>query len=133
MRKIKHIIIHCADTYASMDIGRSEIDKWHKDRGWNGVGYHYVIRRNGIIEVGRMEQVIGAHVAGFNTNSIGICWVGGKGLDNKAEDNRTIAQVDSMRLLVKSLKIRYPDAEVVGHRDLAKGRDCPCFDVRKNL
>jgi hypothetical protein len=55
MREIEHIVVHCADTYADMNIGVEQIRKWHLKRGWNDVGYHYVIRRNGQIELGRLE------------------------------------------------------------------------------
>lgn len=77
------VILHCSDTpdYSDDDprfdkIGRSQIDEWHKDRGWKGVGYHHIIRRTGVIEVGRPETEIGAHVKGHNTNSLGVCMVG---------------------------------------------------------
>ena len=130
MRTIKYIVIHCADTYPEMDIGVTEIDRWHKQRGWKGVGYHYVIRRNGIIEVGRTETKTGAHVAGYNLNSIGICYAGGKGKNGKPEDNRTEAQKISLINLVTDLKIRYPEAKVVGHHDLNPAKSCPCFDMQ---
>lgn len=130
MREIKYIVIHCADTYSDMDIGVKEIDRWHKERGWKGVGYHYVIRRNGIIEVGRTETKTGAHVVGYNSNSLGICYAGGKSAKGDPEDNRTEAQKISLTNLVNDLKIRYPEAKVVGHHDLFPGKACPCFDVQ---
>lgn len=129
MKHIDYLVIHCADTYAHMDIGRTEIDKWHKARGWNGIGYHYVVRRDGTIEPGREEDQMGAHVAGHNGYSIGICYAGGKGANGQPEDNRTYEQRNALRLLVNELRKKYPSARVVGHRDLAPGKACPCFDV----
>ena len=133
MRTINLIVIHCADTYASMDIGRKEIDAWHRDRGWQGIGYHYVIRRDGTVETGRPEHLAGAHVAGHNSRSIGICYAGGKGDDNKPADNRTAAQKAALERLVAELKNRYPAAQILGHRDLFAGKSCPCFDVKSEF
>ena len=78
MREINTFIIHCSDTYPDMDIGVEEIRRWHKERGWSDIGYHYVIRRNGKIEEGRNDGIVGAHAKGMNENSLGICMVGGK-------------------------------------------------------
>ena len=79
MREIDAIVIHCSYTPPSMDIGVREIYDWHvNDNGWKDIGYHYVIRRNGNIEIGRPEHTPGAHVAGHNHNTIGLCLVGAK-------------------------------------------------------
>lgn len=123
-REIDLIVIHCADTPADMDIGVEEIDQWHRQRGWNGCGYHYVIRRAGSVETGRDLTTQGAHVEGHNHNSIGICLVGGK-----PDCNFTRAQWDELERLVTTLVIRFPQAKVVGHRDLDPNRTCPLFDV----
>ena len=132
MRNINQIIIHCADTYKHMDVGVKEIREWHKERGFNDVGYHYVIRRDGTIEQGRALKTIGAHASGFNTNSIGICYVGGKGDDNKPEDNRTPEQKQAMQDLVAVLKKKFPNAEVLGHNDVSS-KSCPCFNVKSEF
>lgn len=124
MRKINKIIIHAADTPADMDIGAAEIDRWHKERGWDGIGYHYVIRRDGTLERGRDESVQGVHAAGHNANSIGVCLVGGK-----PDCNYTSAQWSCLDALVNDLIRRYPDSEVIGHRDVSK-KPCPMFDVK---
>ncbi len=127
MRIIENIVIHCSDTPAGRDIGADEIRKWHtEERGWSDIGYHYVVRLDGKIEYGRMVNVIGAHVKGFNTTSIGICYVGG--MDNV--DTRTPEQKSAIWDLVKALKHLHPGALVSGHRDFA-GVDkyCPSFDA----
>ena len=136
MRKINYIVIHCSATRASADIGVKEIRKWHTDpepegRGWRDIGYHYVIRRSGQTEPGRPIEQVGAHVSGYNTNSIGICLVGGIGAAGQAEDNFVPAQWDALKALVGKLKRRFPDAIIQGHRDFPNVRkDCPCFDAK---
>ena len=129
--KTDYIVVHCADTKAGMDIGRDEIDQWHKARGWNGIGYHDVIRRNGSVEFGRGIDDVGAHVEGHNHHSVGICMVGGKGSDGGPENNFTPKQMKSLKRVVNFYKALYPHAEVVGHTDLNPHKACPCFDVKK--
>lgn len=135
MRGIEKIIIHCADTYASMDVGANEIRQWHLDRGWSDIGYHYVIRRNGVIETGRdldddgdVDEHVGAHALGHNAHSLGICLVGGKGNDGQPDCNFTLAQWESLGKLVSDLEARYPGADVIGHRDVSD-KACPTFNA----
>lgn len=133
MRKIDKIIIHCSATKPSMDVGVKEINQWHKQRGWDSIGYHYVIRRNGQIEKGRDESIAGAHCRGYNQSSIGICYVGGVAEDGKTpEDTRTEEQKRALVQLVRTLKRKYPMATIHGHNEFAK-KACPSFDVQKWL
>lgn len=133
---MERLIIHAADTPATMDIGAAEIDRWHKDKGWAAIGYHHVIRRDGTIEKGRdldgdgdVTDEVGAHAAGFNEGSIGICLVGGK-----PDFNFTMAQLKMLVFLVGEYKSRYPEIEIMGHRDLpGVTKACPCFDVKSLL
>lgn len=125
------IILHCSATPPNMDIGRSEIDKWHKDRGWAGIGYHYVIRRDGTVEDGRPLDEVGAHVQGHNNNSVGVCLVGGVDGSNSPQDNFTDAQWASLTMLVEALLETFPNAQVKGHRDFDSRKACPSFDVAK--
>ena len=125
MRKIDTVIIHCADTPAKMDIGAKEIRDWHvNERGWSDIGYHYVIRRNGEIEVGRQESVVGAHCRGRNSTSIGICMVG--------DSTFTRTQFRSLRKLVDELELRYKLIEVTGHYSYSS-KTCPNFNVEEWL
>lgn len=133
--KTRYIVIHCADTPPEMDIGAAEIDRWHRERGWDSIGYHFVIRRSGAIEPGRpldinaapgWQTATGAHVAGLNSQAIGICLAGGKG----GKPDFTGQQRESLRYLVEVMTRIAPSAEVVGHRDLDAGKACPGFDVR---
>ena len=129
MRPIDTIVIHCSDTFARMDTSARDIDQWHRARGFAGIGYHYVIRRNGNREIGRPVERVGAHVRGYNARSIGICMVGGKGDDGSPECNFTRSQWSELDWLVGELIARFPGAKVIGHRDLDPGKACPCFDV----
>ena len=133
MRKITKIIIHCSATPEGRDYTVADIDRWHKQRGWKGIGYHYVIYRDGSVHAGCDVEQIGAHCAGQNANSIGICYIGGMTADNKKpKDTRTPAQKAALRDLVKRLMAKYPAATVHGHREFAN-KACPSFDVKTDL
>jgi len=123
------LIVHCAATRPNTDIGAREIRQWHvRDNGWRDIGYHMVIRRSGALEPGRDLDDVGAHVAGHNSNSIGICLVGGVGADNKPESNFTPPQWATLEIVLRMLSRIYPAAKVRGHRDFA-AKACPSFDV----
>jgi N-acetylmuramoyl-L-alanine amidase len=124
------IIIHCSDTLADMDTTAADIDRWHRDRGWSQIGYHYVIKRDGTTEQGRPESVPGAHVAGHNTGSIGVCLIGGKARGRENPCNFTRYQWRTLESLVMQLAIEYPQAEILGHTDLDAGKSCPTFNVK---
>lgn len=130
MRDIKEIIVHCADTPEGRDNKAADIDRWHKQRGFDRIGYHYVIDLDGTIEPGRDLECIGAHCKGHNTQSIGICYIGGADANLKPKDTRTDAQKASLLLLLKFLLAKYPEAKIYGHRDFA-AKQCPCFDAKK--
>ena len=133
MRAINKIIIHCSATPEGRDYTVADIDRWHKQRGWNGIGYHYVIYRDGSVRTGRPVEQIGAHCTGHNSNSIGICYIGGLAADNKTpKDTRTPAQIKALRDLVGKLKKKYPGTHVHGHNEFAN-KACPCFDVKTEL
>ncbi len=129
-RKITEIIIHCTATMEGLDFKASDIDRWHKERGWKCIGYHYVIDLDGTIEKGRNENEIGSHAQGHNKNSIGVVYVGGLDKNGKAKDTRTEAQKESMLELLICLVMKYPQAKIYGHNELSK-KDCPCFDVKR--
>lgn len=137
MRQINYIIIHCSATKAGRDFHAKDIDQWHRDRGFDCIGYHKVIDLDGTIENGRSIQVIGAHCKGYNTNSIGVCYVGGLDAKGNSCDTRTEAQKQSLISLLKELKVMFPNAKIVGHRDMPNvHKDCPCFNAKeeyKNL
>ena len=128
MRKIDEIIIHCSDSPEGRNDKAEDIRRWHKQRGFNDIGYHYVIDLDGTIEQGRPIEQAGAHCTGHNRNSIGICYIGGLDQYGKAKDTRTEQQRHALKQLIDELQTRFPNATVHGHREFAN-KDCPCFDV----
>lgn len=133
MRNINEIIVHCSETRPDQDISAADIDLWHRRKGWDGIGYHFLIRIDGTIEPGRPIKKIGAHCYGHNNNSIGICYAGGvirNGDTIYYTDTRTPAQVRALYLLIVTLLHCYPSInKISGHRDYAK-KACPCFDAK---
>lgn len=130
MRKIDKIIIHCSATPEGREVTVKDINRWHFERGFDGIGYHYVIYLNGTIHEGREEEKIGAHTTGQNANSIGVCYIGGVDAKMQPKDTRTPLQLMAMNELIKNLKIRFPGATVHGHNEFAP-KACPSFDVKK--
>ena len=127
----EYLVVHCSATKPSMDIGLREIKRWHvDDNGWRDVGYHYIIRRHGEVELGRSNRDTGAHAAGYNHKSISLCMVGGMAEDNSAENNFTAQQWTALLDLVKQIKVDYPEANVIGHNEISE-KECPSFDVQK--
>lgn len=135
MREIAKLIVHCSATPDAMDVGFEEIDGWHRERGhkegWiprRGVwcGYHFIIRRNGVVELGRTIDDRGVHVAGANADSIGICLVG----THEFSDD----QIRALRRLVSGLQAQFPESFVFEHREFEsarrQGKTCPNLNVR---
>ena len=130
MRNINEIIVHCTATPEGRDHSAAEVGRWHSSLGWDGIGYHYLVRLDGTVEAGRPIARPGAHCYGHNLHSIGVCYVGGLAADGKTpKDTRTEAQKAALRALLKKLRGRYPGARIYGHRDFA-AKACPCFDAK---
>jgi N-acetyl-anhydromuramyl-L-alanine amidase AmpD len=115
----------------------------HRRRGFDGIGYHYYIRKDGTVVATRPLERIGAHARGFNARSIGICYEGGLDRLGRPADTRTLEQGTALQLLVQQLLQRFPNARVCGHRDLSPDlnsngeiepeewiKACPCFDAK---
>ena len=132
MRKINKIIIHCSATPEGRPHDVADIRKWHLARGFNDIGYHYLIHLDGRIEKGRPIEKIGAHCSGQNRNSIGICYVGGMSKDmKKAKDTRTKEQKNELVLLMIQLIYKYnKDMTIHGHNEFAN-KACPSFNVKE--
>lgn len=131
MRKINEIIVHCTATAEGKNFKAADIDRWHKAKGWNGIGYHHVVDLDGTVEPGRPENEVGAHCLKHNANSIGVVYVGGLASDVKTpKDTRTPQQKAALVKLLTELKNRYPNATIHGHRDFA-AKACPSFDATK--
>jgi N-acetylmuramoyl-L-alanine amidase len=133
MRQINKIIIHCSATPEGKDFTVADITRWHKERGFSDIGYHYVIYRDGSVHNGRDVSRTGAHCEGYNANSIGICYVGGVAIDGKtAKDTRTPAQRTALIKMVNKLKLQFQGATVHGHNEFSN-KACPSFNVKKEL
>lgn len=142
MRKIDYLVVHCSATRERQKVTVKDITAWHKQRGFRTIGYHYVIYADGTIAEGRPVEESGAHVVGYNKNSIGICYIGGLDVLGKAKDTRTVEQKKAIVKLLKELRVRFPDAAICGHRDFSPDKngngkiepferikECPCFDA----
>lgn len=130
MRTINKIILHCSATKEGINFNINDIRRWHKAKGWKDVGYHYVICLDGTVQSGRPLEQIGAHCSGYNSHSIGICYIGGLDKNNKAKDTRTPQQKAAMYDLLIKLKKQFPNATIHGHNEFAN-KACPSFDVQK--
>lgn len=130
MRAITEIIVHSTATPKGMNATAQDIDRWHRAKGYNCIGYHFVILRDGQIQAGRAVASIGAHCKGHNAESIGIAYVGGLNEDKQSADTRTRAQRMSLTALIKALISQYPTIKKIsGHRDYCNTA-CPSLDAR---
>lgn len=135
--RVKWIVIHYSATPVERVTTIADIDAMHRARGFNEIGYHIYIRRSGLVEHGRdLSQAgrfeTGAHSKGENSQSVGICYQGGVTLaePDTGFDSRTAAQVSAMIREIRALLVRFPNAKVVGHRDMpGAATQCPGFDV----
>ena len=122
-KDIKYLVVHCSDTDNELDFGAKEIHKLHLSFGWDGIGYHAIIKRDGKIENGRPLYWVGAHVYGKNNVSLGVCLIG--------KNNFTNEQYDSLLSVLKSWKNKYPKSKILGHKDFkSTNKTCPNFDVK---
>ena len=120
---VKYIVVHCSDSPQGRGDNAETIHNWHMQRGWNGIGYHYIILESGKVEYGRPDYWIGSHVKNYNHKSLGICLIG--------QGSYTEEQYNALGHLIKRLVRRFPNGVLVGHRDLDSGKTCPMFDVRE--
>ena len=143
-RKINLIVVHCSATRVDRDYTPDQLERDHRARGFNSAGYHFYIRKNGYVHPLRPLEMIGAHVLGYNRDSVGICYEGGIGTGRKPADTRTAEQKASLLRVLKELRGIFPNAEILGHRDLSPDLNgngviephewikmCPCFDAGK--
>lgn len=149
MKTIDAIIIHCSATKVGQDFNVTDIDRMHRARGFNMIGYHYIIKLDGTIEEGRPLSMDGAHCntkgfsgVSYNKHSVGVCYIGGLDVNGKPTDTRTKEQKVALMELVSKLKQQFNILEILGHRDTSPDlndngivesnewiKSCPCFDV----
>lgn len=146
MRTIHYIVVHCSATREDRILTPENLEADHRRRGFNGIGYHYYIRKDGTVVGTRSLELPGAHVRGHNKHSIGICYEGGLDAMGNPKDTRTLEQRSALRLLVHQLLKQFPNVRLCGHRDLSPDlngdgevepeewvKQCPCFEVTKEL
>lgn len=130
-RPITDLIVHYSATPVGMKVDAEKIRQWHmRDRGWNDIGYHYVVLPDGKVQLGRDIAQTGAHCNHHNFESIGICYVGGLDEEGKSADTRTKEQKVALRAILTVLKSIFLDAKVYGHKDHVPTL-CPGFDAKK--
>jgi N-acetylmuramoyl-L-alanine amidase len=129
--KVKYIVVHCTANGPTSTFGVKEIRNYHLSLGWDDIGYHYIIKRDGTIEKGRDISRTGAHTYGYNSESVGVSYVGGIDNNENPEDNRTLPQKQSLTKILTELKQKFPNAIIQGHRDFAGvAKACPSFDAK---
>lgn len=135
-RNIERIILHCSDSpYGNVAL----IDEWHRKRGFDRIGYHFVILNgypteqayrlkqpqfwlDGTAQIGRPVEAVGAHAKGYNRTSVGICLIGKRLF--------TMHQFETVSRLIRRLRSEYPDSVLNGHYELASdSRTCPNIDM----
>jgi len=132
MRDIKFIFLHCTATPQSTTV-ESILNYWSKVKGWNRVGYHYLIEPDGNVnKLEELEEIVWG-VKGFNSRSVHISYIGGVDEVNKPLDNRTTKQIEKQIELLKELCGRYPKAQILGHNEVNNNKACPSFDVQSWL
>lgn len=128
-RAVDLLVVHCTATPPDHDWGVEEVDRVHKQKGWEGIGYHAVIRRNGATEQGRPVSKIGAHAKGYNSRSIGVALVGGVDRQLRPENNFNPAQFTALRTYILEFLKNVPGGKVIGHNEISN-KACPSFDVQ---
>ncbi len=129
MRRIDLIVIHCSATRENRSFPVTSLIACHQAR-FGFTGYHYYITRDGQTYQTRHENLVGAHARHYNKHSIGVCYEGGLDANGRPADTRTEAQKHALWALLKSLRQDYPEAKILGHRDLPHvAKSCPCFNA----
>ncbi len=135
MRTIKYIFVHCSAS--SQKLTADGLLAEFKRKGWQNPGYHYAVTADGKVHQLLDVAKVANGVKGYNSVGVHIAYVGGVDAKLKPVDNRTEAQKASLREMVAKLHKQFPQAQIMGHRDIwgtnpAKWQKaCPCFDVRK--
>lgn len=142
MRNLNMVVVHCSATKEGKDYSVDTIRGWHKARGFRDIGYHIVVGLDGEVRKGRPIEQSGAHAKGYNSYSVGVCYIGGLDSNGKPNDTRTVAQIHSLKAVIGTLKALYGNLDVKGHRDLSVDmngdgvitpnewmKSCPCFNI----
>ena len=134
-QSVRFLVIHCSATKVNRNYTEKQLVRDHKARGFRTGGYHFYCRKDGSLHQFRRLMEVGAHARPYNRCSIGICYEGGLDEDGRPADTLTAEQYQTIRSLLVKLKIMFPQAKILGHRDLpgATPKDCPCFDAAEKF
>lgn len=126
---VKWLVVHCSASRCNRPFTVERLIETGRQR-FGQPSYHYYVRRNGNVVPILPESVQGVHAVGYNHCSIAVCYEGGLDENGKAADTRTELQKASLYELLKQLRRDYPQARIIGHRELPNVRkDCPCFST----
>jgi N-acetylmuramoyl-L-alanine amidase len=130
MRTIKYLVVHCTATPQTTNV-ESIQRHWRERLGWKASGYHKIVKANGeVITLATDEQVCNG-VAGFNSVSLHVSYIGGIDSRGNPLDNRTQGQKDAISQVLHAWKQKYPSAIIQGHRDFPKvNKACPSFNAK---
>lgn len=141
MRKIERIFVHCTASHQTASV--NDIKNEFKRKGWKNPGYHYIVDPGGAIHQLLDDDKVSNGVRGYNQTAINVAYIGGIDAEGKATDNRTELQKKALAKLLRLLRSRYPDAVILGHRDISPDtngngivdpweriKECPCFDAK---
>lgn len=141
MRNIKYIFVHCTASQQTATV--QQILKEFTQRGWRIPGYHYIVDPKGMLTQLVAEDRASNGVKGYNAESINVAYIGGIDSKKKAIDNRTPEQKKTLLNILTKLKQKYPDAVIMGHRDISPDKnhngivdpwerikECPCFNAK---
>jgi len=133
LNSITTIFVHCSATPPNRDVTVKDIDTWHKNKGWDQIGYHYYIDIHGVAHQGRSIDRVGAHAKGNNYNSIGICYAGGVDENNTPQDTLTAAQQRTMANIILALGCVLQRSLLLrGHKEVST-KSCPSFNVQEKF
>lgn len=144
MRKIERIVFHATGTIRKVKV-ESILDYWKREKKWKNPGYHILVDQYGLVHLLLPFTNISNGARGFNSTAIHIAYIGGISA-KREKDTRTLPQKIALEAIVKILHQVYPDAEILGHRDLSEDKNkdgtidadewmktCPVFSVKQFL
>ena len=126
---VRFLVVHCSATRCNREFSAERLIETGEER-FGQPSYHYYVRRNGNIIPILPESVRGVHAVGYNRCSIAVCYEGGLDANGEAADTRTELQKHALYELLKQLRADYPQARIIGHRELpGVHKACPCYSM----
>ena len=132
LESVRFLVLHCSATRCDADYPPEQLLRDHKARGFRTIGYHFYVRKDGSLSQHRKLLEVGAHCRPYNRCSIGICYEGGLDEEGRPANTLTEPQFQTLTELFELLVVLFPDAMIMGHRDMRSStpKECPCLDTR---